>query len=147
MGLPRTDLNIGQNSKNKIQKYMNFVPRSNLLQDSSISHYPEPSKIISHMLKKVLDFVLGTLKDYFLEVKMIFEFCPRNPKKLFLICQDNFLGYNIIRIFFIKIFFVRIFLSEFSSSEFSLSESEGISILLMIYLGIFFFFNSIFTFF
>ena len=31
MGLPRTDLNIGQNSKNKIQKYMNFVPRSNLL--------------------------------------------------------------------------------------------------------------------
>ena len=30
MGLPGTDLNLGQNSKNKIQTNLNFVLRSNL---------------------------------------------------------------------------------------------------------------------
>ena len=37
MGPPRTDLNIGQNSKSKIQKHLNFVRRSNL---SRIALFP-----------------------------------------------------------------------------------------------------------
>ena len=41
----------------------------------------------------------------------------------------------------------KVLLSEFSWSEFSLSEPEEISILSIIYLEIFFFFNRIFTFF
>ena len=55
MGLPRTDLNLGQNSKSKFKKNLYFVLGSTLSEESSISHYSELSKIISYLLKSFFE--------------------------------------------------------------------------------------------
>ena len=70
MGPPRTDLNLGKKFKqNKTKKNLNFEFLS------QVQIYPRNPPFPTTQ----------SLKNYFLYVKINIEFCPRKPKKLFLI--------------------------------------------------------------